>query len=99
MFAPVRLSLYSMRDLDSTVKHRRNPDNPLNQDPDKLRRHRVAAGLSITALAGRLGKSKGHMSEIENRDRTRSASPELLAAIAAELGCAVIDLMPDADAA
>jgi len=86
-----------MRDGTQAVKLRRNPDKPLNQDPAKVRRYLVAAGLSITALAVRLGRSKGHMSEIENRERTRSASPELLAAIAAELGCEITDLMPDAN--
>lgn len=88
-----------MRDETGAVKLRRDPHKPLNQDPAKLRRRRVAAGLSITALAERVGKSKGHMSEIENLDRTRSASPELLADLARVLDCKTTDLMPDEDAA
>lgn len=79
------------------TRPRRKPGRPLNQDPAKVRRRRVAAGLSLTALSERMGRSVGHLSEIEGG--TRSASPELLAELAAALGREITDLMPDEDAA
>jgi transcriptional regulator with XRE-family HTH domain len=86
-----------MRDGNQSVKLRRNPDNPVNQDPAKLKRRRIAAVLSVTELAALAGVSKGHLSELERR--TRSASPAVLSRLAVALGCEITDLLPDEAAA
>jgi len=79
-----------------SVKPRRSGVRaPVIQDPAKLRYQRVKARLSPIALAGRLGISRGHLSEIEKIPPTRSASPELLGRIADELGCDITALMAD----
>ncbi|WP_340382244.1 helix-turn-helix transcriptional regulator [Streptomyces sp. SS7] len=64
----------------------------LNQDPARLRRKRVEAGLTQKDLAQRVGVTKGHMSLVESG--RRGASPDLLKRLAAVLDCAVADLMP-----
>ena len=69
------------------------PDRLVNQDPDQMRRWRVAAGLSTTAAAVRLGMSKGYLSRVENG--IKGASPEMLTRFAEAYGCEVIDLMRD----
>ena len=81
-----------MSDEAGPVKLRRKPGKPLNQDPARVRRLRIRAGLSLTALAEAAGTSKGHLSEIESR--SRSASPQMLAKLALALGCEISDLMP-----
>jgi transcriptional regulator with XRE-family HTH domain len=63
-----------------------------NQDPARLRRRRVEAGLSQVSLARRVGVSKGHVSLLESGGR--GASPELLGRVAGVLGCEIADLMP-----
>lgn len=99
LFALVRFSLYGMSAETTFVKLRRNPDRPLNQDPVRLRERRIQAGLSLAAVAERLGRSKGTISEIESPRRTRSASPELLAELAKVYRCKIADLMPRKEAA
>lgn len=63
-----------------------------NQDPARLRRRRVEAGLSQVSLARTVGVTKGHMSLLESGGR--GASPELLARIATAVNCEIADLMP-----
>ena len=66
----------------------------LNQDPERIRRRRVAAGLEAQQLA-RLAKiSKGYLSIIERGKA--SASPVVLGRLADALGCTIADLMPHA---
>lgn len=66
---------------------------PKNQDPDRLRRRRVAAGLSVTELASLAGCSVAYLWQLENGDY--SASPRILAALAGALpDCKIADLMP-----
>jgi transcriptional regulator with XRE-family HTH domain len=77
--------------MDNAINSR--PDRPTNQDPVQMRRWRVAAGLSATAAAMRLGISKGYLSKLENG--IKGASPEMLTRIAEAYGCEVIDLMRD----
>lgn len=67
------------------------PDRLVNQDPEQMRAWRVAAGLSVTAAAMRLGMSKGYLSKVENG--IKGASPEMLTRFAEAYGCEVIDLM------
>lgn len=67
-------------------------DRPLNQDPKRLRRRRLAARLTITELAGRAGCSVPYLSQLENGDY--SASPKLLGALADALGCDITEIMP-----
>lgn len=83
-----------MSDATELVKLRRNPGRRVNQDPGKIWRLRVAAGLSLTELAQRAGISKGHLSELEKPEPSRSASPAMLARLAAALDCDIADLMP-----
>ncbi|MEV1245184.1 helix-turn-helix transcriptional regulator [Nonomuraea sp. NPDC049750] len=67
---------------------------PLDHDPKRIRRRRVAAGLESQELARRVGITKSAMSKIE-RGRN-NASPGVLERIAEALGCRTTDLMPDA---
>ena len=62
-------------------------------DGRKLRRRRVAAGLTQAMLGERAGCSDVHIWYLENN--RRDASPPMLAAIAAGLECQTTDLMPD----
>ena len=80
--------------MDDTASGSDRP-RPRNQDPVKLRNRRILAGLSLTTVAQRTGKSKGHMSEIESLKRFKSASPELLADLAGIYGCTIADLVSD----
>jgi transcriptional regulator with XRE-family HTH domain len=68
------------------------PDRPLNQDPNRLRRRRVATRLSMTELADRAGCSLSYLSQLEKGQY--SASPEVLGSLADALGCEITDLMP-----
>ncbi|MFG3439859.1 helix-turn-helix domain-containing protein [Nonomuraea sp. NPDC047897] len=66
----------------------------LNQDPERIRRRRVAAGLEAQALARLANISKGYLSSIEHG--RANASPKVLGRIAAALDCTIADLMPQA---
>lgn len=63
-----------------------------NQDPGRVRRKRIEAGLNQTALARKAGISKNHMSMVERG--VAGASPGVLARLAEALGCQTADLMP-----
>jgi transcriptional regulator with XRE-family HTH domain len=63
-----------------------------NQDPGRVRRKRIEAGLNRTTLAHNAGISKSHMSQIEKG--ATGASPRVLKKIADVLGCEIADLMP-----
>ena len=67
-------------------------ERPLNQDPKRLRRRRVAAGLTITQLASKAGCNIAYLWQLENGDY--SASPVMLDKLAGALGCTIEDLMP-----
>lgn len=69
----------------------RRPKKPSLFDPKKLRRRRIAAGLSSTALAERSGLALSTVSDYENS--RRNPRPEFLARLAAALGCETTDLM------
>ena len=75
-----------------TVK--RGKRRELSQDPRKLRRRRIAAGLTGRALRDLSGVSTGTISMLESG--FQSASPTTLGKLAAALGCEIADLMPDA---
>jgi transcriptional regulator with XRE-family HTH domain len=80
-----------------TVQHDKRPPGPenqkgLTQDPVRLRRRRLAAGLSLTDAARRAGCSKAHVSMLEKG--AHGASPQLLARFASLYGCEIADLMP-----
>lgn len=76
------------------VTPRTEPDQTriLNQDPQRIRWLRVAAGLDQQSLARLAGISKTTMWQYEHGGR--SATPEILGKIAAVLGCRIVDLMP-----
>lgn len=67
---------------------------PLDHDPARVRRHRVAAGLEAQELARRVGITKSAMSKIERGKN--NASPGVLERLANVLGCQIADLMPPA---
>lgn len=71
----------------------RSRRQPLLQDPVKLRRRRHEAGLLLTTVAKRAGISKGYLSQIETGKQ--GVRPPVLARIAAVLGCAPAEVMPD----
>ncbi|MDR7323411.1 MULTISPECIES: helix-turn-helix domain-containing protein [Catenuloplanes] len=79
--------------MTNTERRRQAAREPLDHHPARLRRRRIANGMSLSQLAEVTSASKGHLSELERG--TRNPSPELLAAIARALGCGVTDLMPD----
>lgn len=70
----------------------------LTHDPRRLKRRRVAAGLSMTELALLAKCSKASVSMLES-GRYFSATPGLLARLARALSCEITDLIPDEDAA
>ncbi|MCC9712039.1 helix-turn-helix domain-containing protein [Streptomyces sp. MNU76] len=63
-----------------------------NQDPGRVRRKRIQAGLNQTTLALKAGISKNHMSQVERG--VTGASPRVLKQLADVLGCEIADLMP-----
>jgi len=65
----------------------------LTQDPSKLRRRRLEAALTGEQLGLRAGVTKTTISLLENGHQ--AARPGLLGALAAALGCEVVDLLPD----
>lgn len=69
----------------------------LNQDPVKLSRMRVLAGLSQAQLADKASVSRQHQSAMEAGER--GASEEVLHRLAEAIGCEVVELMPDSPTA
>lgn len=72
--------------------------SPPTQDPQRLRRRRIEAGLNQEELAHRAGISKSHMSLLERGER--NASARVLKCLAKPLNCQIADLLPpelDAD--
>ncbi len=63
-----------------------------NQDPRRLKRRRVAKGMSLTTAASKAECSKSHLSKLEHGHD--GAGPELLGRLAAVYGCEIEDLMP-----
>jgi transcriptional regulator with XRE-family HTH domain len=78
-----------MNDSPRPVK---GPRKNLSQAPARLRRRRVAAGLTLRQAAEQAGCSYQHLSDLENGGH--SARPSTLAALAGAYGCEIIDLMP-----
>jgi transcriptional regulator with XRE-family HTH domain len=68
--------------------------SPPNQDPQRLKRRRIEAGLNQGELAAKAGIHRSHMSWLERGKR--GASPRVLKRLAAALECKVTDLMPPA---
>jgi transcriptional regulator with XRE-family HTH domain len=66
--------------------------SPPTQDPQRLRRRRIEAGLNQVELAARAGISKSHMSLLERG--ARNASAPVLKRLAKRLKCEVADLLP-----
>ncbi|MEV6833570.1 helix-turn-helix transcriptional regulator [Streptomyces sp. NPDC051133] len=62
------------------------------QDPQRLRRRRIEAGLNQGELAEKAGISESYMSCLALG--TRNASPRVLQRLAKALNCDVSDLMP-----
>lgn len=76
-----------------TTAVKRDEARELAQDPSRLRWRRRAAGLSVNELARQARLSSGTVSALENG--RASAEPATLTKLAATLGCAITDLMPD----
>lgn len=95
LFSSGPSSVFSMAQGNVTTKT--GESRQLTQDPRKLRRRRLEAGLTGEQLARRAGVTKTTISLLENRHQ--SARPNLLAALAEALDCRIVDLMPDEDAA
>jgi transcriptional regulator with XRE-family HTH domain len=66
--------------------------SPPLQDPQRLKRRRIEAGLNQGELAKAAGIHRSHMSWIERG--LRGASPRVLKRIADVLDCKVADLLP-----
>jgi transcriptional regulator with XRE-family HTH domain len=66
--------------------------SPPLQDPQRLRRRRIEAGLNQAELAKAAGISPSHMSVLERG--LRGASPRVLRRFANTLNCEVEDLRP-----
>jgi transcriptional regulator with XRE-family HTH domain len=64
----------------------------LSQDKHRIRRRRMAAGLTIREASAQSGCSTGLISDLENGNK--SAGVRTLAALAAAYGCEITDLMP-----
>ena len=65
----------------------------LTQDPGRLKRRRVEAGLSLREAAARAGCHWTTIGKLERGDR--SAEPRTLAALAKAYGCKIAALMHD----
>jgi len=63
-----------------------------NQDPGRVRRKRIEAGLTQGALAAQAEISQSYMSMLEKG--SASGSAPVLKRIAEVLGCEIADLMP-----
>lgn len=83
--------------MPNAKKEPTRPRRALDHDPVKLRRLRFAAGLTLTALAGRSGINLSTLSSYENG--RYSPSPSSLTRLAAAIGCEPVDLMPDIERA
>jgi len=66
--------------------------SPPTQDPQRLKRRRIEAGLNQGELAAKAGIHRSHMSWLERG--LRGASPRVLKRLAESLDCQVADLMP-----
>ena len=75
--------------------NQRRGERELTQDPRKLRRRRIAAGLTIRQLSQKAQVGIGSISDLEHGKQ--SARPGMLAALAKALGCEISDLMTDED--
>lgn len=83
---------------DTTVTaNSREGDKPLTQDPRRLLRKRLEAGLTIRQLAKKAHVGHGSISDLERGKQ--SARVTMLAALARALECEIADLLPDEDAA
>lgn len=80
-----------MSDADIPVKKPGQPKE-LSHDPRRLKRRRLAAGMSQVAAARAAGRTKSHLSKLEHG--AYGASPELLGTFAALYGCRLADLVP-----
>ena len=88
--------LFSMNDGSKRVKPS-GDDRSLTQDRRRLKRRRVAAGLTLRDAAARAGCDYSMISKLERGER--SAGPRMLAALAKAYGCSIEDLMPPERAA
>jgi transcriptional regulator with XRE-family HTH domain len=81
--------------MNHTGRQGKSPDGnrTLTQDPRKLRRLRIAAGLDLRGLAAKAALSSGSLCDLENGNQ--SARPGTLAALAKALDCQITDLMQD----
>lgn len=70
-------------------------DKVLTQNPFKLKRRRILAGLNQVQLGAKSDPaySKQHISDLELGNR--SASPECLKALAEAMGCDMRELLSD----
>lgn len=66
--------------------------SPPTQDPKRLQRRRIQAGLNKRELAERAGIHKTTMGRLERG--INNASPRVLKQLAEALGCEIADLMP-----
>jgi len=85
-----------MRETTGTV-NRREGDKPLTQDPQRLWRRRMEAGLTLRQLAEKAHVGHGSISDLERGKQ--SARVTMLAALARALECEIADLMPQEPAA
>lgn len=65
---------------------------PLPQDPERLRRKRIEAGLSQPALAKKAGVHKSTVWRVE--EGLNPAEADTLRRLAKALDCEIADLMP-----
>ena len=79
-----------MTDSRERVKRSRAPE--LSQDPRRLKRKRLEAGLTMREAARDSGCSLGIISELENGNC--SAGVKTLRQLAQAYGCQIADLMP-----
>lgn len=77
---------------ENVKRVKRSRPESLNQDPPRLKRRRVAAGMTMRDAAAAAGCSLGLICELENG--SWSASVKTLAALAKAYGCKITDLMP-----
>ncbi|MFJ5259131.1 helix-turn-helix domain-containing protein [Streptomyces sp. NPDC088387] len=66
--------------------------SPPTQDPKRLRRRRIEAGLNKRELAASAGIHPSYVTWLERGDR--GASPRVLKRLAEALHCQIGDLMP-----
>lgn len=71
-------------------------DSPTLQDPLKLKRRRITAGLNQVDLAASAEVHRTYISYLERQNgKAKSATPRTLARIAKALGCEITDLLSD----